>query len=66
MFQARAHQLLLQNRDLLDHMSQLLSKLQDMEVRSSGAGLGEITHTTSLVVIYNIYSPLVVLCLTHF
>ena len=61
MFQARAHQLLLQNKDLLDHMSQLLSKLQDMEVRSSGAGLGEITHPTSLMVIQNIYLPLVVL-----
>ena len=48
-FQARAHQLLLQNKDLLDHMSQLLTKLQDLEVRSSGASLGEINHLTTII-----------------
>ena len=47
--QARAHQLLLQNKELLDHMSQLLTKLQDFEVRSSGANIGEITHLTTVL-----------------
>ena len=56
LFQARAHQLLLQNRDLLDHMGQLLTKLQDLEVRSSGASVGETTNTTSLPVVQRFVS----------
>ena len=33
--QARTHQLLLQNRDLLDHMNQLIGCLQKLEVRAT-------------------------------
>ncbi|XP_052222541.1 carboxyl-terminal PDZ ligand of neuronal nitric oxide synthase protein-like isoform X2 [Dreissena polymorpha] len=33
--QARTHQLLLQNRDLIDHMNQILGRLQEMELRNS-------------------------------
>ncbi|XP_070176488.1 dystrophin-like protein 1 isoform X2 [Littorina saxatilis] len=34
--QARAHQLLLHNKDLLDHLTQLVSKLQKLEVKVTG------------------------------
>ncbi|KAK3593733.1 hypothetical protein CHS0354_013631 [Potamilus streckersoni] len=51
--QARAHQLLLHNRDLLDHMSQLLSRIQELEIArqsvhsSSTSGSREITPKQS-------------------
>ncbi|XP_045201131.1 carboxyl-terminal PDZ ligand of neuronal nitric oxide synthase protein-like isoform X2 [Mercenaria mercenaria] len=35
--QARTHQLLLQNRDLLDHMKQILSRLQTLEMQSNSS-----------------------------
>lgn len=34
--QARAHQLLLHNRDLLDHVAQLISRIQDLEMKVNG------------------------------
>jgi hypothetical protein len=35
--QARTHQLLLQNRDLLDHMKQILSRLQTLEMQANNS-----------------------------
>lgn len=35
--QARAHQLLLHNKDLLDHVSQLVTRLQSLEIKVTGA-----------------------------
>lgn len=34
--QARAHQLLLHNRDLLDHVAQLIDRIQDLEMKVNG------------------------------
>lgn len=34
--QARAHQLLLHNKDLLDHVSQLVNRLQTFEMKATG------------------------------
>ena len=34
--QARAHQLLLHNKDLLDHVTQLVSRLQGLEMKVTG------------------------------
>lgn len=34
--QARAHQLLVHNRDLLEHMAQLVTRIQDLEVKVNG------------------------------
>ncbi|XP_041706386.1 carboxyl-terminal PDZ ligand of neuronal nitric oxide synthase protein-like [Coregonus clupeaformis] len=42
--QARAHQLLLQNRDLLQHLALLVTQLKDLESRAPGLGQGE-RHT---------------------
>eukprot|EP00063_Salmo_salar_P008364 XP_013983199.1 PREDICTED: carboxyl-terminal PDZ ligand of neuronal nitric oxide synthase protein-like [Salmo salar] len=42
--QARAHQLLLQNRDLLQHLAPLVTQLKDLESRAPGLGQGE-RHT---------------------
>ncbi|XP_076455102.1 uncharacterized protein LOC143289820 isoform X2 [Babylonia areolata] len=40
--QARAHQLLLHNKDLLDHMTQLVNKLQGLEMKVTG--VSQPTH----------------------
>lgn len=42
--QARVHQLLLQNRDLLQHLAPLVTQLKDLESRAPGLGQGE-RHT---------------------
>lgn len=39
--QARTHQLLLQNRDLLDHMKQILTRLQTLELQASNTYEGQ-------------------------
>ncbi|XP_067661699.1 carboxyl-terminal PDZ ligand of neuronal nitric oxide synthase protein-like [Haliotis asinina] len=44
--QARAHQLLMHNRDLLDHVTQLVSRIQDLEVKVSGATSSEVLLQT--------------------
>jgi len=44
--QARTHQLLLQNRDLLQHTSLLVKHLSQLEVRVSGATESKTHNTT--------------------
>ena len=36
MLQARTHQLLVQNRELLEHVNALVGRLQDIEMRVTG------------------------------
>ncbi|XP_045548896.1 carboxyl-terminal PDZ ligand of neuronal nitric oxide synthase protein isoform X2 [Salmo salar] len=45
--QARVHQLLLQNRDLLQHLSLLVTQLKHLESKAPGQGPGE-RHTAGL------------------
>lgn len=42
--QARVHQLLLQNRDLLQHLALLVQQLKELETRSPKAALAEQPH----------------------
>lgn len=42
--QARVHQLLLQNRDLLQHLALLVQQLKELEARSPKAALAEQPH----------------------
>ncbi|GAB1600294.1 uncharacterized protein DDB_G0280205-like [Argonauta hians] len=47
--QARSHQLLLHNRDLLDHVAQLISRMQDLEMKAGGfTASSEQLYQTSL------------------
>lgn len=42
--QARVHQLLLQNQDLLQHISLLVKQIQELEVKMSGPRSSEYTQ----------------------
>lgn len=42
--QARVHQLLLQNKDLLQHISLLVKQIQELEVKMSGSRSSEYTQ----------------------
>lgn len=39
--QARVHQLLLQNKDLLQHISLLVKQIQELELKLTGSGSSE-------------------------
>lgn len=43
--QARVHQLLLQNKDLLQHISVLVRQVQELELKAAGRSTGEQSPT---------------------
>lgn len=53
--QARVHQLLLQNKDLLQHISLLVKQIQELETKMSGPNSSEwITYSMRLVHIHTV------------
>lgn len=42
--QARVHQLLLQNKDLLQHISLLVKQIQDLEIKMAGPNSSKWIH----------------------
>lgn len=50
--QARVHQLLLQNKDLLQHISLLVKQIQELETKISGPNSSEWTYRHAYCVIH--------------
>jgi len=51
--QARVHQLLLQNKDLLQHISLLVKQVQELELKMAGNGSSEYEFLFSAVLASN-------------
>ena len=46
MFQARTHQVLLQNRELLEHINSLVGRLQELEMKVTGMPASDLFAKT--------------------
>lgn len=62
--QARVHQLLLQNKDLLQHISLLVKQIQDLETKFSGPNSSEY-RTYEAHILYILYTADLLRFITH-
>lgn len=57
--QARVHQLLLQNKDLLQHISLLVKQIQELELKLTGNGSSESVYLPRHSLVYSLVHSLV-------